>query len=118
MPRNRSNASDRRAFSCSTAAAGSTGNPVRAQNASRTCSHRAAGRKNASNRPKFFAPSMARLPVWISSRTLRNNALSQRRRSVTPSWRMSGCSAAGAKVERRMGRNAAASRRAVFAVGS
>ena len=34
-----------------------------------------AGRKNASNRPKFFVPSMGRLPVWISSRTLRNNAL-------------------------------------------
>ena len=55
------------------------------------------GQEDASNRPKFFAPSMARLPVWISSRTLRNSALSQRRRSVTPSWRMSGCSAAGAK---------------------
>ena len=35
----------------------------------------------------FFAPSMARLPVWISSR----------RRSVTPTRRMNGCSAAGAK---------------------
>ena len=34
------------------------------ENASRTRSHWAAGRKNASNRPKFFAPSMARLPVW------------------------------------------------------
>ncbi len=43
--RNRSNASDRRAFSCSTAASGSTGNPVRAQNASRTRSHCAPGRK-------------------------------------------------------------------------
>ena len=76
--RKRSNASDGRAFRCSTAAAGSTGNPVRAQNASRTCSHCAAGRKNASNRPKFFAPSMARLPVW----------------------RMSGCSAARATLPR------------------
>ena len=46
-----------------TAASGSTGNPVRAQNASRTCSHGALGRKNASKRPKCFAPSMARLPV-------------------------------------------------------
>ncbi len=31
-----------------------------------------------------FAASMARLPAWISSRTLGNNALSQRRRSVMP----------------------------------
>ena len=90
--RKRSNASESRSFRRSTAAPGSTGNPVRAQNASRTCSHCAVGRKKASKRPKFFAPSMARLPVWISSRTLRNNALSQRRRSVTPSRRMSGCS--------------------------
>ena len=65
---------------------------------SRTCSHCALGRKNASNRPKFFAPSMARLPVRISSRTLRNSALSQRRRSVTPSrWMRS-------RVVRRSGR--------------
>ena len=93
----RSNASESRSFKRSTAAPGSTGNPVRVQNASRTCSHCTAGRKKASKRPKFFAPSMARLPVWISSRTLRNNALSQRRRSVKPSRRMSGCSVAGAK---------------------
>ena len=37
--RNRSNASRRRAFSCPTATSGSTGNPVRAQNVSRTRSH-------------------------------------------------------------------------------
>ena len=47
------------------------------QNASRTCSHCAVSRKKASNRPKFFAPSMARLPVWISSRTLSVGALEE-----------------------------------------
>ena len=52
--RKRSNASDRRAFRWSTAASGSTGNPVRAQNASRTRSHWAVGRKKASKRPKFL----------------------------------------------------------------
>ena len=39
----RSNASESRSFKRSTAAPGSTENPVRAQNASRTCSHCAAG---------------------------------------------------------------------------
>ena len=39
-------------------------------------------------------PAGARRPGGISSRTLRNKALSQRRRSVTPSWRMSGCPSA------------------------
>ena len=95
--RNRSNASDRRVVKCSTAGAGSPGNPVRAQNALRTGSHCARGRKNASTRPTCFAPSMARVPVWISSCTVRNNALAQRRRSVSPVWRMSGGSAVGAK---------------------
>ena len=95
--RNRSNASDRRGVQCSPAGAGSPGNPVRAQNALRTGSHCARGRKNASKRPTCFAPSMARLPVWISSCTVRNTALAQRRRSVSPLWRMSGCSAVGAK---------------------
>ena len=36
---------------------------VKGEVLSRTCSHCALGRKDASNRPKFFAPSMARLPV-------------------------------------------------------
>ena len=51
---NRSRASDSRACSGSAAAAGSAENPVRAQNASRTCSHCGLGRKNSLNRPKFL----------------------------------------------------------------
>ena len=95
--RNLSKAAESRALSCCAAGSGSAGNPVRAQKASLLCCHCRSGRKNDSNRPKFFAPSIARLPARISSRTLRNSALSQHRRSIAPSRRMSGSSALGAK---------------------
>ena len=65
-------------------------------------------RKNASNRPKFFAPSMARLPVWISSRTLREQRAlpaAAVRHAVMADERLQ---RRRGEVERRIGRNAAA----------
>ena len=55
-----------RQLHCSTAASGFSGNPMRRQNGSRIRSHCALGGKHASKRPKFFAPSIARLPDLVA----------------------------------------------------
>ena len=70
---------------------------VRAQKASLVCCHCGSGRKNDSNRPKFFAPSNGEVAGADLVAHLEKLALSQRRRSIAPLRQMSDSSALGAK---------------------
>ena len=93
---------------------GIDGNPVRAQNVSRTCSHCVFGRKNASNRPKFLRAVDGEVAgLDLVTHLEEQCAFPASAVGHTPLWRMSGYSAAGAKSTGASGRQAAASRRAV-----
>ncbi len=115
--RKRSNASDRRAFSCSTAASGATGNPVRAQNASRTCSHCAVGRKEgleAAEVLRALDGEVAGLDLVADLEEQRALPTAAVRLAVVTDERLQ---RRWGEVDRHIGRQAAAPRRAVFAVG-
>ena len=115
--RNRSNASDRRAFSCSTAAAGSTGNPVRAQNASRTPLPPLGGEEERLEPAEVLRAidgEVAGLDLVADLEEQRALPAAAVRHAVMADERVQ---RRRGEVERRMGRNAAAPRRAVFAVG-